>query len=76
MVVEIRISSDRLEGLNAATDLLTDAVTEVLDENHGDWGDGVFFGGAYEIKFTPVRHGGKNFIQTAKISFQLEISRD
>ena len=74
MVAEIRVSQDRLEGLEVVTQLYADAVTQVLDESRGDWGDGVFFCGGYEINYGPVKAGGKNFIQIAKITFALDVS--
>ena len=39
-------------------------------------GDGVFFDGGYEVAFGGVKHGGRNFLQIAKVSFVLEISAD
>jgi hypothetical protein len=36
---------------------------------------GVFYGGVYEVEYGAVKHGGKNFIQIAKVTFNLEISR-
>lgn len=74
MVAEVRVSQDRLEGLESAAQLYADAVTQVLDESRGDWGDGIFFCGGYEITYGPVKAGGKNFIQIAKITFVLEVS--
>ena len=74
MVVEIRNSLDRLDGLEEQVRLYADAVAQVLDNNRGDWGDGVFYPGGYEVAFGPVKHGGKNFLQTAKATFELEIS--
>jgi hypothetical protein len=74
MVAEIRVSQDRLEGLEVITQLYADAVTQVLDESRGDWGNGVFFCGGYEINYGPVKSGGKNFIQIAKITFALDVS--
>jgi hypothetical protein len=76
MAIEIRVSSDRVEDLDAQMDLLVDAVTSTLDQNRGDWGAGIFFGGKYEIAFAIVKHGGKNFIQTATVTFDLEVSRN
>src|SRR5260370_3409150 len=40
MVVEARVSQDRLEGLEALMQLYVDAVTQVLDQNRGAWRDG------------------------------------
>ncbi len=74
MVVEARLSQDRLENLETNLQAYVDAITQVLDDSRGDWGDGVFFAGEYEIAFGGVKHGGRNFLQTAKISFDLEIS--
>src|SRR5271165_6288653 len=63
MVAEVRMSQDRLEGLEALTQLYADAVTRVLDENRGDWGDGTFYCGGYEVNYGSVKHGGRNFLQ-------------
>lgn len=74
MAVEVRFSQDRLEALDRKLDLYVDAVARVLDQNRGDWGQGIFFAGAYQAVFGPVKHGGRNFIQIAKITFELEVS--
>jgi hypothetical protein len=75
MVAEVRVSEDRLEGIEEKLRLYVDAVTRVLDENRGCWGEGAFFGGRYEVAIEPVRHGGKNFLQTAKVSFEVDLSQ-
>jgi len=76
MVVEARVSQDRLEEMETHVQFYVDAITQVLDNNRGDWGDGVFYGGGYEVTYGGVKHGGRNFIQIAKVSFVLEISTD
>lgn len=74
MSMELRLSQDRLEGLETMLQLYADAVTRVLDQHRGNWGDGVFYGGGYEIAYGPVKHGGRNFLQIAKLTFATEIS--
>jgi hypothetical protein len=74
MVAEVRVSQDRLDGLESLVQMYTDAVTWVLDENRGDWGDGLFYAGGYEITYSPVKHGGQNFLQIAKVSFTADLS--
>ena len=74
MAIEVRLSQDRLEGLEKKLQLYVDAVSQVLDGNRGDWGHGLFYGGRYEVAFGPVKHGGRNFIQIAKITFELGAS--
>jgi hypothetical protein len=74
MVVEARVSQDRLDQLETNLQAYVDAITQVLDDNRGDWDDGVFFDGGYEVTFGGVKHGGRNFLQIAKVTFVLEIS--
>jgi hypothetical protein len=74
-VAEVRVSQDRIEGIEEQLRLYVDAVTQVLDANRGSWGEGAFYTGGYEVSFDPIRHGGKNFIQTAKVSFEVDLSQ-
>jgi hypothetical protein len=76
MVAEVRVSQDRLDDIETNLQVYLDAVTLVLDNNRGDWGDGVVYGGGYEVTFGGVKHGGRNFIQIAKVSFAVDISTD
>jgi len=73
-VAEVRASQDRIEGLEEKVRLYVDAVTQVLDANRGDWGQGMFFTGGYEVKFDPVQHGGRNILQAAKVIFEVDLS--
>ncbi|MGA2880244.1 MAG: hypothetical protein ABSG13_14955 [Bryobacteraceae bacterium] len=74
MVVEARVSQDRLDQIETNLQAYVDAITQVLDNSRGDWGDGVLFDGGYEVTFSGVKHGGRNFLQIAKVAFTLEIS--
>jgi hypothetical protein len=76
MAVEVRVSLDRLEEMDSSLQTYCDAVTQVLDANRGDWGDGMFYSGGYEVVFGAVKQGGRNFLQIAKIGFVVEISTD
>lgn len=73
-VAEIRVSQDRIQGIEDQTRLYVDAVTQVLDGNRGSWGQGAFFTGGYEVNFEPVSQGGKNFLQVATVSFEVDMS--
>lgn len=75
MAVEIRHSQDQLNGLQSVLEAYADSVTQTLNAARGDWGDGMFYGGGYEVALSAVKHGGKNLIQTAKVSFRLGVSR-
>jgi hypothetical protein len=76
MAIEVRYSQDRLEGLEQRLELYVDGAMRMLNESRGDWGEGMFFGGKYQVAFSPVKQGGKNFMQTAKITFEIGVSRN
>ncbi|MBZ5579457.1 MAG: hypothetical protein LAP40_23100 [Acidobacteriia bacterium] len=76
MTIELRHSQDQLTGLQDALELYTDSVTQTLDGARGDWGDGMFYAGGYEVALSAIKHGGKNFLQAAKITFQVGVSRN
>ena len=73
-VAEVRMSQDRIEGLEDQTRLYVDAVTQVLDQNRGTWDLGLFFTGGYEVRFEPVQYGGRNFLQIARVTFEVDLS--
>ncbi len=73
-VPEVRVSQDRLQGLEDRLRMNVDAVTQVLDANRGSWGQGAFYTGGYEATFEAVQHGGQNFLQIAKVSFEVDFS--
>ncbi len=75
MAVEVRHSQDRLDGLQDALELYADAVTCVLNAGRGDWGDGMFYSGGYEVTYGAVKGGGRNLIQVAKVTFEIGVSR-
>jgi hypothetical protein len=74
--VELRYSQDRLDGLEATLENYADAIMQVLNANRGDWGSGMFYAGEYQVVFAAVKHGGKNFQQVAKITFEIGVSRN
>ncbi len=76
LAIELRHSQDKLTGLQEALEIYVDSVTRMLDAARGDWGNGMFYAGAYQVALSAVKHGGRNFVQTAKITFQLGVSRN
>jgi hypothetical protein len=74
MAAEIRHSQDRLQGLQEGLEQYADALTQVLDGNRGDWGSGMYYAGGYQVAYGAVKHGGKNYIQVAKVTFEIGVS--
>jgi hypothetical protein len=74
MAIEVRHSQDRLEGLQDTVELYTSAVMQTLDASRGDWGGGMYYAGGYQVAFGAVKSGGRNLVQTAKVTFEIGVS--
>jgi hypothetical protein len=72
--IEIRVSHDHADELQAMLQLYVEAVTNVIDGRRGTWSREIFHAGDYEIAFGPVKRGGRNFLQTARVKLQVFIS--
>jgi hypothetical protein len=75
VVVEVRQAQDTLGGLQSTIEAYADAVCALLDDSRGDWGSGLFYAGGYDVSYEPVGRGGRNFLQRAKVGFDVEVSR-
>lgn len=72
--VELRVTHDRIEEIDRLAHFYAGAVARVLEQNRGDWGNGMFYAGGYEVSFSPAKHGGKNYVQSAAVRFDVELS--
>jgi hypothetical protein len=73
--VEIRHSQDELSGIESNVEVYVDAVCALLDDSRGDWGSGLFYAGGYDVSYETVGRGGRNFLQRAKVGFDVEVSK-
>ncbi len=74
VAVQIRHSQDQIQGIQASLETYATAACEILDDSRGDLGNGLFYRGGYKVAFTPVKRGGRNFLQVAQITLELDIS--
>jgi hypothetical protein len=74
VTIEVRVSQDRLQGIEEQMQMYLDAATQVLDQNRGDWGEGMYYTGGYEATLGAVKHGGQNLVQIAKVTFDVRVS--
>jgi hypothetical protein len=72
--IEVRVSGERLQGLEQQLGLYLDAITEVLHQSQGDWGNGVFYGGGYEIQFEAAKPGGRSYTQSGRVVLDVDVS--
>jgi hypothetical protein len=73
---EIAATADLLSNVDTWIHFYVEAITNVLRENRGDWGDGVFYSGAYEVDVQPPKAGASGFLQLARINFEVGVSRN
>jgi hypothetical protein len=74
VVVELRHSQDRIQQIQTTLETYVAAACQILDASRGDLGNGLFYAGGYEVSFGPVKRGGRNFLQIAKVGLELDVS--
>jgi hypothetical protein len=74
LAVDIRVTHDRVEGLEEQLHTCIDAVTAVLERSRGEWRKGMFYGGAYEVSFSAAKRGGRNYVQSARVRLSINVS--
>ena len=74
LAVEVRNSGDHVVGLEQGTLLYVEAVSDVIEDCRGEWRPCVYASGQYEVKFEPVKPGGKRFLQVARITVPVQVN--
>jgi hypothetical protein len=74
--VEARVSHEHADALHAQLQMYVEAITSVLDRKRGVWSQGVFYAGGYEAAFSPMKRGGRGYVQSARVRLQVHISVD
>ena len=75
VIAEIWASGNLVSDTDAWIHFYVEALTDILRQNIGDWGDGVFFSGVYDVQFQPPKAGGVGFVQSAKVTCSLNAGR-
>lgn len=76
VIAEIWASGNLVSDADVWIHYYVEALTDILRQNIGDWGDGVFFSGVYDIQFQSPKAGGVGFVQSAKVSCDLNVGRN
>ncbi len=76
VVADLWTSGDLISDVDRWIHFYVEAFTNVLRENISDWGDGIFFPGAYDVQIQSPKPGGLGFAQMARITFNLNVSRN
>jgi hypothetical protein len=76
VVAEIWASGNLVNDTDRWIHFYVEAMTDILRQNIGDWGDGFFFSGVYDVQFQQPKAGGLGFVESAKVICNLNVSRN
>jgi len=77
----VTITSEVFASGNLASDtdqwihFYVEGMTEILRQNIGDWGNGMFFSGMYDVQLQPPKAGGFGYVESAKVVCSIDVSR-
>jgi hypothetical protein len=74
--VDIWSSANLVEETDRCIHYYVEGVSALLRNSSGDWGDGVFFSGVYDVQFQSPKAGGFGFVQLARLRFDLIASQE
>lgn len=74
--VDVRVTHEHAGELQQLLQRYVSAVTGAIHSNRGQWAEGLYQTGAYEVVFAPVRRGGRNFIQSARVRLEVHVNLD
>ena len=76
VVADVWASSNLVSDSDCWIHYYVTAVASVFSANTGDWGNGMFFPGVYDVQFQAPKSGGLGYVQSARITVQLLVSQN
>jgi hypothetical protein len=76
VTAELWASANLLQDVGQWIHFYVEAMTNILRQSIGDWGDGIFFSGAYDVQFQSPKVGGFGYVESAKVTCSLNVSRN
>jgi hypothetical protein len=76
VTAELWASANLLQDTDQWIHFYVEGMTDILRQNIGDWGDGIFFSGVYDVSFQAPKVGGLGYFGSAKVSCNFNVSRN
>lgn len=76
VVAEVWASANLVNQTDQWIHFYVEALTDILRQSIGDWQDGVFFGGVYDVQFQAPAIGGFGYVQSAKVVCDFNVSQN
>jgi hypothetical protein len=75
-IAEVWASGNLMSDADRWIHYYVEATTLILRQNIGDWGDGFFFSGTYDVQLQAPKAGGLGYVVSAKITCNLNVSQN
>lgn len=76
VTAEVWASGDLISETDQWIHYYVEALTEILRQNIGDWGDGMFFSGMYDVQLQAPKAGGFGYVESARVTCTLNVSQN
>jgi hypothetical protein len=76
VVAEVWASGNLISETDEWIHYYVEAMTDILRKNIGDWGEGIFFSGIYDVQLQAPKVGGIGYVESAKVTCALNVSRN
>jgi hypothetical protein len=76
VTADVWASANLLQDTDQWIHFYVEAMTNILRQSIGDWGDGIFFSGVYDVQFQPLKVGGFGYVESAKVTCNVNVSRN
>lgn len=74
ITADIWFSASLLPATGTGLHYYIQALSSILQANEGDWGDGVYFSGLYDVALQPAKAGGFGFVELARVTCALDVN--
>lgn len=74
VVADVWSSSSLEQQTELALHFYVEGISALLRSSIGDWGDGCRYSGIYDVRMQTPKTGGAGFVQTARLTCNLEVS--
>lgn len=76
VTAEVWASGDLISETDQWIHYYVEALTSILRQNIGDWNDGIFFSGIYDVQLQAPKAGGLGYVESAKVTCALNVSQN
>lgn len=76
VTAEVTATADLVTDVDTYVHFYVEAITSILRANRGDWGNGLFYSGTYDVAVQPPTTGGSGFLQLARITLDVGVSQN